>query len=40
MHIAQLFVLFAGIITAIGLFHAVREFIVETIKELKNEKTN
>lgn len=40
MHITQLFVLFAGVITALGLFHAVKEFIVETIKELKDEKTN
>jgi hypothetical protein len=40
MHILQLFVLFAGVLTAYGLFHAVREFIVETIKELKDEKAN
>lgn len=40
MHIAQLFVLFAGVITALGLYSAVKEFIVETIKELKDEKTN
>lgn len=38
MHIAQLFVLFAGVVTAVGLFHTIKEFIQETIKELKNEK--
>jgi branched-subunit amino acid permease len=38
MHIAQLFVLFAGIVTAVGLFHTIKEFIEETIKELKDEK--
>lgn len=38
MHFLQLFMMFAGVITAYGLYHSVREFIVGTIKDLKNEK--
>ena len=38
MHILQLFMLLAGVIIAFGLFYSVKEFIVETIKELKDEK--
>ena len=38
MHIAQLFVLFAGIIAAFGLVHAVREFVTDTIEDYRNSK--
>jgi hypothetical protein len=38
MHILQLFMLLAGVIIAFGLYHSVKEFIVETLKELKDEK--
>lgn len=38
MHILQLFMLLAGAITAYGLYHSVREFIVGTIKDFKDGK--
>jgi hypothetical protein len=38
MHIAQLFVLIAGAITAFGLFSAVREFITDTLEDYRNSK--
>jgi hypothetical protein len=38
MHIAQLFVLIAGVIAAFGLFHAVREFITDTLEDYRNSK--
>ena len=38
MHILQLFMLLAGVVIALGLYHSVKEFIVETLKDLKNDK--
>jgi hypothetical protein len=38
MHIAQLFVLIAGVIAAFGLFYAVREFIADTLEDYRNSK--
>lgn len=38
MHILQLFMLLAGVVTILGLVHSVREFVTGTLKDLKNGK--
>ena len=38
VHILQLFMLLAGVIIAFGLYYSVKEFIVETLKDLKDDK--
>ena len=38
MHILQLIMLLAGVVIILGLVHSIREFVTETLKDLKNDK--
>lgn len=38
MHILQLFMLLAGVVIILGLVHSIREFVTETLKDLKDGK--